>query len=308
MLRIDKPGIYYDMDPADYYADPCDKPSLTQSIAKILLNRSPAHAALEHPRLRPPPEEDEEAEKYSRAKAIGCAAHAYLIGRGKDIAVGGFKDWRSRDAQAFRLEAESTGKNVILAKHNKAALEMVACAQYQIEAAGLASAFWIGKGEVVLVWKEGPIWFRTMIDWLEGTTVCSDYKTGGVSFNPLDIDAKLVEDGWDIQAAMHERGLDALDPSGIGRRKFYFIAQENSPPYALTPVVLPEAVMTMGRKKLQHAVDIWADCIANNRWPAYPARIHVAQYPGWAETRWLDREIAEHDRADGPYENILAGG
>ncbi len=77
--------------------------------------------------------------------------------------------------------------------------------------------------------------------------------------------------GWDIQAAMHERGLDVLDPDNAGRRKHFYVNQENEPPHALTVVEISEADLTMGRKKLTMAIDIWSTCMATNTWPAYPA-------------------------------------
>jgi hypothetical protein len=36
----------------------------------------------------------------------------------------------------------------------------------------------------------------------------------------------MVNDGWHIQAAMGERGLDAIDPRNAGRRRFLFVVQE----------------------------------------------------------------------------------
>jgi len=41
---IDRPGIYRDMSSEEYLNDPCPAPSLTQSIAKVLIARSPLHA------------------------------------------------------------------------------------------------------------------------------------------------------------------------------------------------------------------------------------------------------------------------
>lgn len=81
-LQITKPGIYRGMASELYFGDPCPVPSLTQSIAKTLIDQSAAHARTEHPRLLSVAEkEDEEAEKYIKAQAIGNAAHRELIGR-----------------------------------------------------------------------------------------------------------------------------------------------------------------------------------------------------------------------------------
>lgn len=291
-MRIE-PGIYRDMSANDYFADPATEPSLTQSIAKIILDQSPLHAMYAHPRLMPP-ETDDEEEKYVKAQAIGNAAHALMIGRGKELAVAQFDSWRSKDAKEFRDEAEAAGKTVILDHHLTIAADMVNSARAQIAAHDDARDTFAagGYGEIVYVWEEDGLWFRTMIDWLhEGARIVDDYKTTGMSVAPYRISNLMVDAGWDIQAAMQERALNRFDPAGTGRRRFRFIAQENWKPYALTINELPEAVMTMGRKKLDMAITIWRGCIETRRWPGYPPKINRPSYPTYKEMSWLNREL-----------------
>ena len=102
MLRIDKPGIYRGVESADYFADPCVEPSLSQSICKVLIERSPLRAKHEHPRLQPPVADGEEDEKYIKAQAIGNAAHALMIGRGKTLEAITFNDFKKGDARELR--------------------------------------------------------------------------------------------------------------------------------------------------------------------------------------------------------------
>src|SRR5262249_4138964 len=132
------------------------------------------------------------------------------------------------------------------------------------------------------------------VDWVsQGAAVIYDYKTSGKSAHPLNAAHVMADDGWDIQASFQERGFDVLAPELAGRRRFRFVMQENEPPYALTVHELSESVMTMGRKRVQYAVDIWARCMATGEWPAYPAAINHPEYPGYAEAQWLNREIKE---------------
>jgi PDDEXK-like domain of unknown function (DUF3799) len=290
--RITKPGIFLDFPTNAYFDDPCPTPSLTQSIAKILIDQSPAHARLEHPRLRPPATDDDEGEKYTTPKAIGNAAHSMMMGRGKEIAEGKFNNWMTKEAKTFRAEQEAAGKTVILSKHLSRAMDMVKAARAQLDAIGWHEAFTDGQGEVVIAWREGSTWFRSMIDWMSSPTRLYDYKTGAVSFAPHAIPLKMEGDGWHIQGAMQERGLDILVPDTAGRRKFRFAAQENYPPYALVGVELDEHWLTMGRKKLAYAVELWQRCMAANGWPAYPSEVLRPVYPGFKETQWLDRETA----------------
>ncbi len=297
---ITAPGIYTDMTAAEYHGDCCPKPSFSQSLGKILLDQSPAHARLAHPKLAPPiVDEDEEPEKYVAATAIGNAAHAVLLGRGKQIAVGDFDAWRSKDAQKFKTEALAAGKTPILPHHMARAFAMVDAARKQLTAMGLTSPFDAlnGDPEVVLAWKERDLWARTMIDWLEHDhRLVIDYKSSGLSCAPHAVEDRPSVMGWDMQAAMHERGLDALDPVSAGRRKHLYINQENEPPYALTVILISEADLTMGRKKLAMAMDIWARCMVSGTWPAYPAEWVVSRPRGYLEAKWLEREITHHER------------
>lgn len=293
-----KPGIYREFDVNVYHDDPCEQPSLSQSLAKILIDRSPLHAAVAHPRLTVQEADDEEAEKYVKAKAIGDAAHALMIGRGKTLAVADFDSWRSDKAKALRADAEAAGKTPILAKHMRQAERIVERARQQLAGHEEGGCFETGAGEVALIWQEGPIHFRCLVDWLhDDLSTADDYKTSGMSVAEHVIGKLASDAGWHIQAAMIERGLDALDPDNAGRRRFRFIAQEQDAPHALNVMVMTEHWLTMGRKQLQHAVDLWSQCIRTGKWPGYAPYAVMPEFPGWKETNWLNREIVTQDRA-----------
>jgi PDDEXK-like domain of unknown function (DUF3799) len=299
-----KPGIYTDVSAADYFADPCPDPSLTQSIAKVLIDQSPLHAWTAHPRLNPDYVHDDDT-KYD----VGNVAHGLMIGRGKEIIVlDAYGDWRTKAAQEARAAAVMQGKIAVLGKTFARASNMVEAAREQLALRDLGHLLnqETGIGEVVIAWQEDDIWLRQMIDWLEveRLTFC-DYKTTGMSAAPHGLDRMMATAGWPIQAAMAERGLDVLDPENAGRRRYLFVVQEDTRPYALNVVELTEGPMTMGRKMLQHGVDIWRRCIEADRWPGYPAEIVRPSYPGWAETQWLDREIAHADKHDHQRETML---
>lgn len=311
---ITKPGIYPDMPSADYFADPTPEPSLTQSIAKVLIERSPLHAKCEHPRLRDPvAPDDEPAEKYVKAQAIGNAAHLMMIRRGKELAIADFDSWRTKEAKAFREEAEAAGKTPILVSHFETATKMVNVARRQLIECDCPIAFadGEGQGEVCIAWQEGETWFRSLIDWMpQYMDVFYDYKTTAMSVAPHGINRLMVDAGWDVQAAMHERGLAILDP-GIGakptKRRYRFVAQEQDPPFALIVCELPDDVIAMGARKLEYAVRLWRMCMRAGIWPAYPPEIYRPEYPAYADSAWLNREIHEAARERAPI-NVLAAG
>lgn len=296
-LKFEKPGIYYDVPAEDYFADPCPDPSLTQSIAKVLIEKSPAHARYAHPRLKPKGRDDDE--KFVRAQSLGSVAHSLMLGRGKDIVVCDFDAWRTKDAKAKRAEAIDAGKVPVLTADYELAGEMVEAATAQLTGTNWKKAFQDGdgQGEVAIAWVETGIWFRSLIDWLpKDQTVLYDYKTTGMSVSPYEIPRMMVNMGWDVQAAFHERGLAQLHPELAGKMRFRFIVQENTPPFAIIPVELPPAAMTMGRKKVDYAARLWRRCVEFNQWPGYAHDVCLPEYPGWAESRWLEREIIDHEK------------
>lgn len=284
-----EPGIYDGLSTRDYFSDPCVAPSLTQSIAKILIDRSPLHAWTAHPRLNPDYQADDDT-KYD----VGNIAHTLLIGRGKEIEVIDFDDWRTKAAKKAREIAGQLGKLAVLGKTYAKADRLVRAAREQLELRQEPLLFKTGMGEAVLIWNEKDIWFRQMVDWIthDHLTFC-DFKTTDESAAPHALARKMVNDGWHIQAAMAERGLAMLHPEGVGRRRYLFVVQETQPPYALNIVELAEGPMTMGRKMLDVAARKWRHCMTANHWPGYPLQKIVPDFPDWAESQWLDREQTE---------------
>lgn len=297
-MQVNKPGIYRDFPNAAYFADPCPAPSLTQSVAKILLDQSPLHAFKAHPRLGL--RSAEENDGYDKARAIGNAAHSLMLGRGKVLAVAEYEDWRKKEAQLFKATAIETGQEPILRKHYDVAGAMVDRALEQLTAVhGCQNAFTHGDAEVVIANEENGIWLRSMVDWITpDLREVWDFKTSGQSASPYATGRLMASAGWHIQAAFHERILDELDPAGAGRRKFFYVAQENEQPFALTVNQISEAALTIGRKQVDYAAKLWAHCITKGRWPGYPNQIIRVELPAWAESQWLGREIDEAAEQD----------
>ena len=296
-MKIEKPGIYRGISEADYRADPCPTPSLTQSLCKTLIERSPRHAWVECPRLNPNFEPDDDT-KFD----IGNVAHRLLLGRGKEIEIAPFADWRKKEAQELRETAADRGCIAVLQHQFEQATEMVAAAWSQLKRHDDHDAFTGGSGEVMIAWQEDGVWFRSLVDWLhDDLRTIDDYKTSGMSMAPHVIGLRAEAAGWHIQAAFIERGLDLLDPDGAGRRRYRFIAQETDKPHALTVMHMNEHWLTMGRKQVAVAADLWSICTTakGGWWPDYGRRAVVPEYPGYKEKLWLDRELSgEFERPD----------
>jgi hypothetical protein len=297
-MKIDHPGIYRGVTEADYRADPCPSPSLTQSLCKILIERSPKHAWAECPRLNPHFEADNDT-KFD----IGNVAHRLILGRGKEIEVVEFGDWRTKAAQEARETAADQGKIAVLEHQFNQATEMVADAWLQLRRHEDRDAFTAGSAEVMIAWQEEGIWFRSLIDWLhDDLRTVDDYKTSGMSMAPHVIGLRAEAAGWHVQAAFIERGLDVLDPEGAGRRRYRFIAQENAKPYALSVMHMNEYWLTMGRKKVSVGADLWRACSETGHWRDYGRHAVTPDFPGFKEKQWLERELNEF--ADGVVDDI----
>jgi hypothetical protein len=326
-MTIDKPGIYTDFPIGDYFADPCPVPSLTQSIAKLIVEQSPAHAKQAHPRLTPM--QDDGEEKYNRAMVVGDVVHKLILGRGKDVEICRYENWKTKAARDFRDDVQEGGRIAILEKDAERAKEVAAVALiflkgHEVGALpeiatridvfarcqalllnGSESPAIVGDSELVLAWQEESgwrlqprelTWFRSLVDLSSNDfTRIWDIKTTARALPPHEVGRKMSDDGWDIQAAMIERGLNVLHPETAGRRKFFFVSIEQFPPYGVLVNELAESVLTIGRSKLAYAVERWQESMATGVWPAYAPVIHCPEYPPYAEAKWFDREQTHHE-------------
>lgn len=283
-----KPGIHT-LSADAYHADPCDTPSLTASVAKLLVEASPAHAREAHPRLRTAPPKREDESKFD----VGKAAHKLLLEGESVIEIVPFDDWRKSDAKLARDEARAAGRIPMLTSQSVEVYAMVNAVREQLAALDVDPIpFTDGLPEQTLIWEEQGVLCRCRFDWLRTDyTVCDDLKTTSRYANP---DAwqrgPLYDHGCDLQAAMYLRGLRAV--TGVEAR-WRWVVVETAPPYALSVVAPTAAVLAIGDAKLDMALAKWRTCLETSEWPAYPRTVVDADLPAWIESRWLEREARE---------------
>jgi hypothetical protein len=281
-------SVYLEMPAAEYHRDPLERPSLSCSIAKILCTASPAHARYAHPKLNPDREVEGE-EKFD----IGTAAHALLLEGQAAVSIIDAPDWRTKAAQELRDAARADGLIPLLASKWADVQAMAAAAREQL-AAHYADPplFTDGRPEATLVWQEaGGVLCRARLDWLrDDFAAIDDLKTTSRSANPEQWSRSLFSMGFDLQAAWYLRGLKAV--AGVDA-EFRFAVQEAFPPYALSVVGLGPDVLTLARKKIDYALDLWRKCLTDDDWPAYEQRVCYAELPAYEEARWLEKEEME---------------
>jgi|ERR1700677_294502 len=268
MIANLEPGLH-NLSSDIYHADPCVKPSLSSSIANVLLTQSPLHAWMAHPRLNP----NFQRESDSRAD-IGSAAHAIFLERDESkIVIVQANDWRTNAAKQARDDAHAQGKYAILEAKFAAVKQMVTRAESYLNETELRGILDTGSPERSIIWQEGETWCKARPDLLSADRrVCLDYKTTE-SAQPDTFIRQIPRLGYDTQASWYSRGMGALGHE----TEFVFLAQEITEPYSCSLIGLSNAYKEVARLKVERALHIWRECVDTNRWPAYSTKILYAE-------------------------------
>lgn len=255
---------------AAYHADPCVAPSLSSSLAQVLLRESPRKAWFSHPRLNP-----KFREKHEDKFDLGTCAHAMLLENDPSkIAIVEANDWRTKAAQEQKAAARAAGKTPLLSKHYDEVRLMVDAALAFIAESEIADYWFNAEPELVGVWREGGTWLRCRFDKIaKASGVIMDYKTTDSTVEPEAFSRFLIRMGYHIQDAFYRRGAVKL---GLSEPKFVFLAQSCEPPYECTLHGCHSALQEIADAEVERAVRIWTECMTRGKWPSYGGRIHWA--------------------------------
>lgn len=285
-------GLHFDV-PADvYHADPCERPSLSSSLAHTLATQSPRHAWLRHPRLG-----GGTNRKPTSSMNEGTLAHKLLLGAGKEVVIVKADDFKTKAAQVTRDAAIAAGQVPVIEKAYDAARSVaLLLAKKLSEEHGIRL---IGRSEVVSVWEEdheiGPVLVRSMLDHLvESSGVIYDLKKI-VSADPETCERHAYDYGYDIQAHAYQRGIERLKPSLAGRSDFVFLFFELEPPHCITPLRPDGMFRELGRRRWTRAVNSWAQCLRDDRWPEYSAQAKTIGVRPWALQREEQYQDGQQD-------------
>lgn len=264
-----------------YHADPFPGGSLSSSGAKRLLPPStPAHFDHQRKHGQPP----------KKAFDLGHAAHRLVLSEGAEIEVVNGERWDTNAAKAAVAKARAEGRTPLKEKD----FDVVEAMAEKIREHPIASELFkpgSGKAEQSLFWRDvqSGIARRARLDWLpnanpNGRLIIPDYKTTH-SASPMT--AQKVMDDWDyaLQADWYEDGVEELGLSN--EAVLVLVMQEKTPPYAVA-VYQPDATaMRIAAWRNRTAINIYAQCTKDDRWPAYSDDVELLSLPGWAEARYL---------------------
>lgn len=284
-------GLYPGLSDADYHGDTLTPvPSLSSTLARVIVNQSPLHAWTASPRLNP-----DHTPKNSDAFDIGRAFHTVLLGRGAGVHVIHADDWRGKDARAERDAARAEGLTPLLAAQAEALDAMLSHATRRMREAGVI----IDKArtEIAAFAEIESVWCRALVDFApeDAAKPLYDIKTCEDA-SPEACARSVASYGYDTQARWY---LDAWKAATGEDRRFRFVFVEKAPPHEVSVVELdadPDSEagwMLNADSKCREARRIWRECLDANQWPGYPARVALLGAPGWYTQAWNNREIGQ---------------
>jgi len=294
------PGFWPNVPAHEYHADPCVEPSLSSSIAKVLIDETPKKAWLSHPKLNPAfvVEHDDRFD-------LGTAVNDFLSSGGERVRViPGFTDYRKEAAQTERNKMRAAGVVPLLEHQADAVNEIVASVHETLAARKID----LGAQEAVFIAEDRGVMLRAMMDSWNPPWI-SDFKISGINLaNDYTLGHHIADLSYDLRAAFYLRVAELVFPEWAGRLKYRWIMVEKDEPFGVRIVEADATTLEMGRRKMGNALGVWQKCLASGRWPHLEHCSPTVPYPSFAETRWLERE--EKDGfVQGPIDpNVLRAG
>jgi hypothetical protein len=284
-------GVYDGMPDDVYYGDPVPDGSLSSSGARLLLPPScPAKFDWERKHGRAP----------KRAWDIGHAAHERVLGVGpalvvvqttaKDGAKSAAENYLTKSAQQHRDEIRAAGAVPVLRSELDAVEDMAKAIREHPIARVLFDPDLGGRPEQSLFWLDPQfdVWRRTRLDWLpaqreDGRLIVPDYKSC-TSAEPASVERSVASYGYDVQDVFYRDGLRAL---GLAEEPaFIFVFQEKDPPYLITVVELDGAWRRIGRRRVDEALGVFAECQGTDQWPGYTSDVELVGPPAWVARQY----------------------
>jgi hypothetical protein len=257
-----------------YHADPCDTPSLSSSIARLLLQRSPWHAWRAHPRF------GNVAGESTDEQDRGAIVHALLLGERHRIEVIDAADYKTKASRELRDAAIAAGQIPVKAAH------FADCSRDAETIRANLSRYKIhlddGYAERVALWSEDGVQCRARMDYVHGSIIY-DIKTTRDG-DDTNLERTIRKYDYHVQAAAYVSAFEYIEPRLAGRVRFVFLFVEHES-LDVIPAELAGDLAELGRSRWQRAVDAWGRCLRADQWPRYaPREVRRLECSEWART------------------------
>ena len=295
-VTIKIPSLVEGMSFKTYLADPAPEPSLTSSLVRELLQTAPRRVWENCSRLNP----DYQA-KQKDTFDLGSAAHELFIGAGAGIVVINEDSYRTKAAKEAKAAAYAAGKTPIL-RANIARVEAMDDAAKKQFSRSTAIGPLIDRaiGEASIFWREAGVLCRCRPDFYSAgpsdpQPVIIHYKTTGITITPYTLSKYAASLGWEMIAAHYAAGVKALTGE---EPKQFFAVQENVPPYLCLVAEMDKQFLELGQQRRARALDVWAWCLREKKWPLWPSGTVVMSAPMWHENAAIEQRDNEQDAID----------
>jgi hypothetical protein len=268
---------------------------LHQSLATVLVNKSPLHCWYKAFREKL----DGEPEEYSERRTLGSICHSLILG-GQDVICVEADDWRTKLAKESRAEIIKAGKLPILKSAFENAQETVNALMDRMKAEGLV--FDEGLFEQTAIWTApNGVECEGRLDWLklgklEGTII--DFKFTSVPADKKKCERSFIDLGYDIQETAYRQAIERIYPNLAGRVKTLYVFCEVNKPNAVRIMPVGGTMRHSGAMRWGQALERWKECLerygTETPWPGYADNWEQAECPPWA----LNEQRMELDTFD----------
>jgi hypothetical protein len=266
-------GIHYQMDEKEYRMAPAIAGS---DAKKILPPLTPAHYAAHMA--------GETKREPSKAMNLGVVSHVAVLqpqlldtafvekpeGKEGDFRTKEGKEWKAKMGTTPILDADEAravrGIRDSIAAHDAAKALLAGCDSEVTLFAEHRSGLWI-KGRVDALKVES-----------DNEAVIVDVKTtsAGADYGTFSRQAASLNYHFSAAWYCHLAGLNGLPPC-----RFYWIAVEVAPPYAVAVYEIHPDALDLGVGMMSDALSLIAACEDEGYWPGYSHKVETLNLPSW---------------------------
>lgn len=290
---LDK-GVYQ-LPAQDYHRDPAPTASLSSTIARKILKKSPRHAWTLHPRLNPAPIKQKDTTTFD----VGRAVHRAVLGKGEDYVeipgnlLGSNGSASTNGAKEFIAEARVAGKTPLKADVVEEVERMKSAVLSRLASMGIV--FDPAHSELTAIAEVNGVFCRVMVDNASADPHAPIYDLKSTTdASPEAVIRAIMSYGYDVQEA-HYR--DTWKAATGHDRPFQFVFIEKEEPFEICVMDLSGAAHEMASKQAARARYLWHQHMKMNTWPGYPAKVQRLELPEWYFARVMEREALQETLA-----------